>query len=365
MKIIFTFLFLFLLLQSCEKSKDNEGLPTPPALELQSEILAQSLQHPWEIVYGPDEMIWLTERSGKISRLNPNNGVVSLLHTIPEVNSIGEGGLLGMVLHPNFESNPYVYVVYDYGSGNNYQGKVVRFSYKNSTLSDPKILLDHIPAAANHNGSRLLITADEKLLITTGDAGVPSNAQQNNSLSGKILRINLDGSIPADNPFPGNAVWSTGHRNAQGLALTNDKLYSSEHGPDTDDEINLIRKGMNYGWPDVTGFCNTSQEKVFCTSEAIVEPLYTWTPTIAPSGLIYYHHDLIPQWKNSLLVVALKGTSMLQLKLDDTGTRIESVKSYFQGEFGRLRAICQSPDGKVYLATSNGNRDMVIRVSPL
>lgn len=365
MNRIFTFLLLSFLLQSCEKNKGNDEAPSSQNPELQTEILTQSLKYPWEIIYGPDEMIWLTERAGKISRLNPNNGVVSLVHTIAEVNSVGEGGLLGMTLHPQFNTNPYVYVVYNYGSGGAYKEKVVRFTYGNANLSAPQTLITDIPAGGIHNGSRLLITADQKLLITTGDAGVPANAQKLSSLSGKILRINLDGSIPNDNPFPGSPVWTLGHRNPQGLTTGLNQLYSSEHGPDTDDEINLITKGKNYGWPDVAGFCNTTQEKVFCTANDIAEPLTIWTPTIAPSGLYYYNHDLIPQWKNSLLAVTLKGSALLQLKLNESGTAVEKVNTYFKSEFGRLRAICQGPDGQIYLATSNGDKDMVIRVSPL
>lgn len=363
MKKIFTSIFLLILITACTKDNDSDDKVTLPDTELKTEVLTQSLSFPWEIIYGPDNFIWLTERSGKISRLNPQNGVVALLHTITEVNSVGEGGLLGMVLHPQFSGNPYVYVVYNYGSGNNYKGKVVRFTFFNGTLTSPLVILDQIPAAGNHNGSRLLITPDLKLLITTGDANTPANAQNKNSLSGKILRINLDGSIPADNPVAGNPLWSYGHRNPQGLVLANDKLYSSEHGPDNDDEINLIQKGRNYGWPNVEGFCDKENEKSFCAVNDVVEPLAVWTPTIAPSGLTYYNSDYIPQWKNSLLLVALKGTKMIQLQLDPAGSKITGSKDFYLNQFGRLRAICQSPDGKVYLATSNGNNDKIIEIS--
>jgi glucose/arabinose dehydrogenase len=361
MKILYSLLILLLLLSGCEKNKGNdENLTT---VELKTEILTQSLIYPWELIYGPDNYIWFTERGGKISRLNPLNGVITLVHTITEVNSIGEGGLLGMALDPQFAINPYLYVVYDYGAGNNYRGKVVRFTFNNGQLLSPLVLLDDIPAASNHNGSRLLITADQKLLITTGDANVASQAQNTNSLSGKILRLNLDGSIPADNPIPGNPVWSYGHRNPQGLVMANGQLYSSEHGPDNDDEINHILKGKNYGWPNVEGYCNTTTEKAFCALNEVTEPMIAWTPTIAPSGLTYYNSDYIPQWKNSLLGVTLKGTQLLQLKLDENGNEITSTTEFYTNTFGRLRAICQSPEGKIYLATSNGTADKIIEIS--
>jgi glucose/arabinose dehydrogenase len=363
MKRIFTLIFSLFILSACEKNKGDENGKILPDAELKTEVLTQSLIFPWEMVYGPDSYIWFTERAGKISRLNPNNGVIALVHTIAEVSSNGEGGLLGMVLHPEFNNNPYVYVIYDYRNGASYFGKVVRFTFKNGVLADPLVLLDQIPASSNHDGSRLLITPDKKLLITTGDANAAPNAQDKSSLSGKILRINLDGSIPEDNPFPGSRIWSYGHRNPQGLVFANEKLYSSEHGPNNDDEINLIRKGKNYGWPNIEGYCNTTTEKAFCALNEVTEPLTVWTPTIAPSGLTYYNSDYLPQWKNSLLMVTLKGTKLVQLKLDESGEKITESKDFFLNQFGRLRAICQSPDGKVYLATSNGSDDKIIEVS--
>jgi len=362
MKRLFTVILVLIILSACEKNKDKDD-PVSNA-DLKTEVLAQSLSFPWEIVYGPDNFIWFTERAGKISRLNPLNGVVTLVHTISEVNAMGEGGLLGMALHPQFTTNPYVYLVYDYGSGTAYKGKVVRFTFNNGKLEAPLVLLDQIPAASIHNGSRLLITADQKLLITTGDSNAATEAQNKNSLSGKILRINLDGSIPADNPVTSNPYWTFGHRNPQGLVMVGDKLYSSEHGPNNDDEINLIQKGKNYGWPNVEGYCNTTAEQAFCALNDIVEPMIAWTPTIAPSGLTYYNSDYIPQWKNSLLGVTLKGEKLMQLQLNQAGDKITATTEFFPKEFGRLRAICQSPEGKIYLATSNGaGSDKIIEIS--
>lgn len=363
MKKLLTLSFLLFFMLACEKSKDDDVALKTADAGLKTEVLTQSLIYPWDIVYGPDSYIWFTERGGKISRLNPKNGVITLVHTITEVNSIGEGGLLGMALHPQFDTNPYLFVVYDYGTTTRYKEKVVRYTFNNGVLTDPLILVDNIPASSNHNGSRLLITPDLKLLITTGDATVAANAQDTASLSGKILRINLDGSVPEDNPFPNSRIWSYGHRNPQGLVMANNKLYSSEHGADSDDEINLIEKGRNYGWPNIQGFCNTTQEKAFCAANDVAEPLIAWTPTIAPSGLMYYNSDYIPQWKNSLLAVTLKGSKLLQLQLDESGTKITDSSESFVNQFGRLRALCMSPDGKVYLATSNGTNDKIIEVS--
>ena len=362
MRTILLCLFVMLFVTNCKKNggDDNDDPGTLPDVELKSKVVVSGLNLPWEMVYGPDNFIWFTEKAGKISRLNPTNGQVTPLLTITEVRTNGEGGLLGMTLHPDFTSNPYVYVVYGYGS--TYKAKIVRYTYSGGNLISPQVLLDQIPAASIHNGSRLLISGG-KLFISTGDAADTGTPQNVNSLAGKILRINLDGSIPDDNPYPNNPVWSLGHRNAQGLTQVGNKIFSSEHGPDSDDEINIIEKGRNYGWPNIKGFCNESGEQSFCSSNNVVEPLINWTPTIAPSGLIYYNSDYIPQFKNSLLLAVLKGTKLMQLKLDDAQTKITGTKDFYINTYGRIRAVCQSPDGKIYICTSNGSDDKIVEIA--
>ncbi|MCZ4244037.1 PQQ-dependent sugar dehydrogenase [Pedobacter punctiformis] len=360
MKLILLCIFVMVICINCRKNNhNNNGDETLPDVELKAKVIASGLNLPWEMVYGPDNLIWFTEKSGKISRLNPATGQITTLLTISEVRVNGEGGLLGMALHPDFTSNPYVYVVYDYGS--NYKEKVVRYNYENGSLNSPKILLDQISAASIHNGSRLLIS-DNKLFISTGDASDTSTPQNINSLSGKILRINLDGTIPADNPYPNNPLWSFGHRNAQGLVKVGNKIFSSEHGPDADDEINIIEKGRNYGWPNIKGFCNETNETAFCAANNVVEPLINWTPTIAPSGMTYYDNKYIPQFKNSLLLAILKGSKLIQLKLDDAQTKIVGTKDFYVNAYGRLRTVCQSPEGKIYICTSNGSDDKIIEI---
>ncbi|MDQ8006445.1 MAG: PQQ-dependent sugar dehydrogenase [Pedobacter sp.] len=343
---------------ACKKDRNNEDL-TP--VELKTKVLVSNLTLPWELVYGPDNLIWFTEKSGKISRINPSNSQVTALHTISEVRVQGEGGLLGMALHPNFSVNPFVYVFYGYGTP--YRNKLVRFTYSNNTLGSPQTFLDNIPASNNHNGSRLLIAGD-KLFITTGDAEDLSTPQNVNSLAGKVLRLNLDGTIPTDNPFPNNPMWSYGHRNAQGLAMVGNRLFSSEHGPSTDDEINIIEKGKNYGWPTVRGKCNESSETSFCNQNNVAESIIEWTPTIAPSGMMYYNSNYIPQFKNSLLLCLLKGSRLMQLKLNDAQNAIVETKDFFVGDFQRIRAVTQSPEGKIYICTSNGDaKDQIIEIS--
>lgn len=356
-------LLLFPIAFLCDCKRNNTVTNNDPgAAEIKDSVLVQNLNHPWEILWGPDNFIWMTERFGRISRVNPATGAVIPLLTVSEVQSNGEGGMLGMVLHPNFSSDPYVYVAYNYSSGS-YREKIVRFTYNGNTLINPVNIIDNIAASSIHNGCRLLITPDLKLLITTGDAANQSTPQNLNSLNGKVLRLNLDGTIPSDNPIAGNPLWSYGHRNAQGLVLANGILYSSEHGPDTDDEINIIEKGKNYGWPDVRGFCNTGSEQNFCIANNVKEPIMAWTPTIAACGLDYYDHNQVPQWKNSLLLVALKNARLYQMKLNTTHTSVIETNEYFTNKYGRLRDLCISPDGKVYISSSNGGNDKIIVVT--
>ena len=352
---------LLLLIFACNKKDKNNPLP-PGAVEIQTKVVAENLNFPWEILWGPDNKIWMTERGGKISRVDTATGTITPVFTIAEVSSQGEGGLLGMVLHPNFSTNPYVYVAYDYNQAGNYKGKIVRYSYNGTTLTAPVIILDNISASNIHNGCRLLISSDLKLFITTGDASDQSSPQNNAAINGKILRLNLDGSIPADNPTAGSPVWSKGHRNPQGLVFANNMLYSSEHGPDSDDEINIIEKGRNYGWPDVKGFCNESAEQAFCSTNNVKEPIKAWTPTLAVSGMDFYNSNLIPQWKNSLLLATLKNSRLMQLKLNDTHTSVTETNEFFANEYGRMRDVCISPDGKVYICTSNGGNDKIVVV---
>lgn len=361
MKMLFTCLVIVLCCTACKKNEsENKEEENLPDVTLKTKVLASGLNLPWEIVFAPDNHIWFTEKSGKISRLNVESGAITPVLTISEVRVNGEGGLLGMALHPDFATNPFVYVAYNYGT--TYKAKVVRYTYAGGTLGSPLILLDQIPAASIHNGSRLLIS-DNKLFITTGDAADTNTPQNLNSIAGKVLRINLDGTIPADNPNSSSPVWSSGHRNAQGLVQVGNKIFSSEHGPDSDDEINIIEKGRNYGWPNIKGFCNEANEQGFCTTNNIAEPLINWTPTIAPSGLTYYNSNYIPQFKNSLLLAVLKGTKLMQLKLDDNQSKILATKDFFVNDFGRLRAISQSPEGKIYICTSNGSNDKIIEIS--
>ncbi len=316
--------------------------------------IASGLDTPWEILWGPDDHIWITERYGRVSRLNPETREISELVRIDEVHEQSESGLLGLVLHPEFPTQPFVFLVYNYLESSQIKERLVRYTYSNEELVSPLTLLEGIAGNGNHNGSRLVIDADHKLYMTTGDAGNTATSQNLTSLNGKVLRLNLDGTVPDDNPFPGSYIWSWGHRNAQGLVISpSGTIYSSEHGPSSDDEVNIIEKGRNYGWPNVKGICDQPTETSFCADSNVFEPIVTWTPTLAVAGTDFYSHTAIPEWTNSVLVTALKAARVVALKLSEDGKSVLQEEAYFQNWYGRLRDICVSPDGRVFLAVTN------------
>ncbi len=325
---------------------------------LKTRTVTTGLDTPWEILWTPNNNIWASERLGRISSINPATGERKELLKISDAAEVGEGGLLGMVLDPDFSQNKFVYVAYNYlATGNDYREKIVRYTYDAASekLTKASILLDNIDGSNNHNGCRMIISPDKKLLLTTGDAQVTSTSQNVKNINGKVLRINLDGSIPSDNPIANSPVWSWGHRNAQGLVFSpNGKiLYSSEHGANSDDEVNIIRKGRNYGWPKVEGKCDNALEQGFCKDSNVVEPIHAWTPTLGVAGMDFYSSNLIPEWKNSLLVTSLKGSRVTQLQLSSDGESVVKATDFYVNTYGRLRDICISPEGKVYIAVSN------------
>lgn len=313
---------------------------------------------PWEMVSAPDGSIWFTQRHGAISRLNPVTGEIKQLIFEQNVSiNNGEGGMLGLALHPDFPNTPEVFCSYNYlVNGNDYRQKLVVYEFNPATdaLTYSRLIKDYIDAAVIHNGSRLLIN-NNKLYMTTGDASDLSYPQDTSSPNGKILRFNLDGSIPSDNPIPGSPVWSFGHRNPQGLAMMGTKLISSEHGPSNDDEINIIEAGRNYGWPNVEGYCNLPSEITFCNANNVYQPAKSWTPTIAVCGIDFYTHPLFPQWQNKLLLASLKNQALYVLTFNADQNTVISEVDIPEISFGRIRDVLAAPNGKIYVSTSNSN----------
>ena len=335
---------------------------------------------PWEIKWGPDDHIWMTQRNGIVSRVNVETGQESIILALSsnQIYDFAESGLLGMEIHPDFNDGaPYVFLAYV--SNSSVEERIVRFEYDfdNDILTNELIMVDGIDGATTHIGCRLLAVDNTTLLATTGDAQNWIASQDETALTGKTLRIDIDangsnfGQPKADNPSPYSYVWSIGHRNAQGLALgPNGIIYSSEHGPDNDDELNILESNGNFGWPNVQGFCDNISvdyyyaedlssnftESDYCQEYNVIEPLWSsGTSTIAPSDIIWYDHPSIPEFQNTLLMTVLKDKKLVRFEFNSSGDDIIGETDFFNNEWGRLRDICVSPDGKIYLATNGNN----------
>ncbi|MFC4535561.1 PQQ-dependent sugar dehydrogenase [Sphaerisporangium dianthi] len=313
--------------------------------------LVGGLSVPWAIAFLPGGDALVTERdSARLLRVTPS-GEASQVGVIENVSASGEGGLLGVAVSPRFDQDHYVFVYYSAATEN----RIVRYRYEDG-LTDPVTILSGIPRGGIHNGGRLAFGPDGYLYATTGETGERPLAQALGTLGGKILRMTVDGKMAPGNPFE-NVIWSFGHRNVQGIAWDPaGRMYASEFGQSTYDEINLIKKGKNYGWPDVEGSGG---------GDAYVDPLLTWsTSEASPSGVAYA--------KGSLWVAALRGTRLWQVPLTDDGRAGKPIARY-KGEYGRLRAVATAPDGSaLYVGTSNkdgrgspANTDDRILVIPL
>lgn len=319
------------------------------------DVVAENLYVPWAVDISDEGKIYFTERSGAIRIIE--NGKLNLQPLItfgPPFVSQGEGGLMGIALDPNYSQNHYIYVMHSYAQGGKIYNRVVRLVENNNKASVERVLLDKIPGGVIHNGGRIKIGPDKKLYITTGDAGNSKLAQDLTSTAGKILRIELDGRIPKDNPITNSPIYSLGHRNPQGLAWSSKNiLYASEHGQTGHDEINIIQPGANYGWPLVQG--NEDSKEVMIQKPLVHSGEDTW----APSGIAFVNQG---PWQGKLLVANLRGQQLLTISLNENGTEVNDIESWLKNEYGRLRDVVQGKDGSIYMTTSNrdgrGNPDV-------
>lgn len=324
-------------------------------------VIAENLDTPWALALLPDGKLLVTERFGRVTRIDPTGKEDPVvLATLENVKELGEGGLLGIALHPDFVQNKYVYLYLTYSSiGNDTLNRVVRMQLNANTLEDEQILLDRIPGASNHNGGRIAFGPDKMLYIGTGDAQNPTQAQLTNTLAGKILRVTDEGKPAPQNPFD-NAVYSYGHRNVQGLAWDESGgLWATEHGrsglESGLDELNLIVRGSNYGWPTIEG------DK---TQQGMVIPAYNSgaTETWAPSGAAFAN--------NAIYFSGLRGRGLYQAEI--ANGRVTNFTKHLDNKYGRIREVISTPDGILYITTSNRDGrgvsgtgdDKIIRINP-
>lgn len=324
-----------------------------------SRVVTEGLEHPWSIAVTQDGQLYVTERPGRLQRIDPATGKKTAIAGLPNIRARSEAGLMGLALDPDFAANGQLYLCYSTGSLLGPGNRLSRFTLQADALTDETVLIDNMPGAMWHNGCRVAVAPDGFLFASMGDVTQADDAQNRASLAGKIFRVNRDGSIPADNPFPNSPVWSIGHRNPQGLAFNpaDGSLWSTEHGPDTQDEINRIEKGMNYGWPRCRGIdpCVGLANYVPAAAE------FNRDDTIAISDLIFYRGEAFPEWQGDILFVALKTGRLYRAEV--AGESITGHEILIDGDFGRLRDIAEGADGSLYLATDDGE-DRILQLTP-
>jgi glucose/arabinose dehydrogenase len=305
------------------------------------EIIAQGLQAPRSIDISKDGRIFVSEKRGSIRVVDNGTLLTEPVGDIKAEN-IGDAGLLGLTLHPNFTQNHLFYVYYTYSNNTGLFNKVLMLKESNNRIIDSKTILDGIPGDDYRDGGRIMFGPDGKLYVSTGDASIPELSQDLDSLAGKILRINEDGTIPQDNPFSNSPVYAYGFRNVQGLAWApiSGALYSSDQGGAGNDEINLISPGKNYGWPNEE--CNSSDDE----DNRYTPPLLCFNPSLEPSGIAFAFSNKLG-YQNHLIVATLKGSHLRDIDFD-SGSQNTILVGY-----GRIIDLVESEDGSIFVLTSN------------
>jgi len=323
-------------------------VPEPPGIIVERWV--ENLEIPWSLIFLPNNRALVSERPGRI-RLIENGILREEPYATLEVTHIGEGGLMGLALHPNYPEEPYVYAMHTFQGATGLVNRIILLRDQGNRAVFERVIFDDIPGGRNHNGGRIAFGPDGMLYATTGETFQGELAQDLDSWNGKILRLTPDGKIPDDNPFPGSPVYSFGNRNPQGLAWhpeTGD-LFSSEHGPSGEqgwrghDEINLIIPGGNYGWPIEIGIHQ---------NPAFIGPIVFWQNSTPPTGMTFFRKDLF--------VASLRSQALLRiiLEIKDGDYQVKEIERWFAsgpsaGHFGRLRDVVKGPDGNLYLLTSN------------
>ena len=335
----------------------------------QARTIVSGLAHPWGMAFLPDGRTLVTERPGRLrlienGRLNPEP-----IKGLPDIRATGQGGLLDIILHPDYKENGWLYFSYSAEGAGGIGTEVARARLDGMALKDLEIVFRMQPkgSGGRHFGSRLLFDRNQYLYITIGDRGDKSRAQRLGDHAGAVIRLHDDGRVPADNPFVNREngrpeIYSYGHRNPQGMALhpQTGEVWTHEHGPKGGDETNIIRPGLNYGWPVITYGVNYGVGTKIgegTHKPGMEQPLHYWNPSIAPSGMAFYTGDKFPQWRNNLFIGALKFQLLVRLELD--GNRVVREERLLEGKLGRIRDVRNGPDGYLYLLTDAGNGRLV------
>jgi len=362
-----------LIVSSCSLESQVLGdFTTSDGIRFRVEKVLGNLEVPWSIVFGPAGEMLFTERSGRLMVLEKGSTKPTLIAEISEVVHQGEGGLMGLALHPQFKSNGLLYMSHTFRLKGSLANRVVRYSLKNRELGNPTIIVRYLPGSAVHNGCRLRFGPDGKLYVTTGDSAERQIAQDPSSLGGKILRLNDDGSIPKDNPWPGSEIFALGFRNPQGIDWHPQAglLFETEHGPSGfdgpggGDEVNIVEAGANYGWPLI----HHREQKAGYKS-----PFLEYTPAVAPASGMFYRGNAFPEFRNNFFFGCLRGTRIQRITLDEASPQIvRGEESLLEDEFGRIREVTTGPDGFIYFSTSNTSRgqassddDRILRIVPI
>lgn len=321
--------------------------------------VAGGLRHPWSMAFLPKGGILLTERTGRLLLLE--GGKLQPVTGLPEIRAAGQGGLLDLALHPDYDQNGWLYFSYSAGRGGDLGTRVARARLSGTRLTDVQVVYTMKPGSAStlHFGSRLVFAADGTLLVSLGERNERTRAQDLRDPGGSVLRLADDGSIPADNPFVGRAdarpeIWTWGHRNPQGITVQpgTGLAWEVEHGPQGGDELNLLAPGRNYGWPVITYGREYSGAKVGAgqtEKPGMEQPVAYWVPSISPSGMVFYSGDSFPRWKGNLFIGALSGRQLRRVVLD--GTRVVRQEVLLKDSLGRIRDVRQGPDGNIWLLT--------------
>jgi glucose/arabinose dehydrogenase len=335
-------------------------------------VVAAGLEHPWSMAFLPDGRVLVTERPGRLRLIVNGRLQAAPVSGVPKVVASGQGGLLDVVLHPDYADNGWIYLSFAAPSPRGAHTAVARARLDGNRLVDLKTIFraNNVAGGRVHFGSRLAFGGDGKLYVTVGERGDSDRAQDLDSHNGTTVRLNDDGTVPGDNPFLNTAgalpeTYSYGHRNPQGMARhpVSGDIWLNEHGPQGGDEINIVRAGVNYGWPVITygrsyaGFSIGEGSK----KPGMAQPILHWTPSIAPSGMAFYTGDKFPAWRGNLFVGSLKFRHLVRLELD--GERVVSQERLLEGAFGRVRDVRQGPDGLLYLLTDE-NEGALIRLEP-